>query len=459
MDSFTFTVGKLDAGMAILIGERAHLIEFPSLLLPAGVTSGSIVNIAVHRNLAEEKRQRREFWDLQDKIYRTFGVEIPKAPQLQVRNITQTSVVLEWPPISLATANLRSLDIYRNGQRLAAIPSAIQNTSTKLSGLEQNTPYTFQLILRTTAGTYPSNVIKLQTHTMKDTSGISVCFGNVQDPKMLEDAKLALQDMGAKWSDRVQIDTTHFVCTTPTVTPLGASATGSVPAQPGVEYQKALQASIPIVLPHWILACYHSKKMVPISHYYLTANPTPTFQPFVRSNTRVDVSTPPSASSTNMSSNKSSTSVTSVEASTKASQTKVNSPPVAAQSSSSINSNGDDTDGQSTPTTPGSSLRASGNRRRQGTMQKDFRFPPPSPNATMKSSSPPSSEESQEASPPPQGKEVTDGGDAEKASPPLPAPVDVPPPVPVQKEKAHSMSSPSVDGDDELGETEEVDLS
>lgn len=70
--------------MQILIGERAHLIEFPSLLLPPGVTSGSIVNIAVHRNIAEEKRQRSEFWDLQDQIFQTFGQKTPQTPQLEV---------------------------------------------------------------------------------------------------------------------------------------------------------------------------------------------------------------------------------------------------------------------------------------------------------------------------------------------------------------------------------------
>ena len=50
---------------------------------------------------------------------------------------------------------------------------------------------------------------------MLDTSGISVCFGNVQDPVLLENAKLALLEMGAKWSDNIQIDTPNFVCTTP----------------------------------------------------------------------------------------------------------------------------------------------------------------------------------------------------------------------------------------------------
>jgi len=177
-----------------------------------------------------------------------------------LRNVTQTSVTLEWPTIQLATAKLRSLDIYRNGQRLASIPSPLTNTSTKLSGLELNTEYSFQLILRTTAGTFPSNVLRVRTHTMTDTSGIRVCFGNVEDPVSLENAKLALGDMKAKWSEKIQIDTTHFVCTTPATTPAGAQAAGNTSGAPGLEYQRALQLSIPVVQPHWVLACHTARK-------------------------------------------------------------------------------------------------------------------------------------------------------------------------------------------------------
>ncbi|CAE7055126.1 unnamed protein product [Rhizoctonia solani] len=271
--------------MAILIGERAHLIEFPSLLLPPGVTSGSIVNISVNRNVSEEKRQQKEFWDLQDAILETFGKVAPEPPVVEIRNVTQTSVTLEWPLIKLATAKLRSLDIYRNGQRLASIPSPTTNTSTKLSGLDVNTEYTFQLILRTTAGTYPSNVIRLRTHTITDTSGISVCFGTVQDAVMLEQAKLVLREMKAKWSDKIQIDTTHFVCTTPAAAPSSGQATGG----PSVEYQKALQMSIPVVQPHWIMACHAEKKMVPISSYYLGTTPSAPMNapPFTRTGSQV----------------------------------------------------------------------------------------------------------------------------------------------------------------------------
>lgn len=89
---------------------------------------------------------------------------------------------------------------------------------------------------------------------MTDTSGISVCFGTIQDPATLEEAKSALREMRAKWSDKIQIDTTHFVCTTPAGP---GNSTG-----PGVEYQRALQLSIPVVQPQWIMSCHRERKYV-----------------------------------------------------------------------------------------------------------------------------------------------------------------------------------------------------
>lgn len=182
----------------------------------------------------------------------------------KLRNVTQTSITLEWSPLQLATSKLRSLDIYKNRQRLASIPTPLQNTSTKLSGLELDTEYSIQLVLRTTGGTFPSNLVRVKTHTTANTSGIRVCFGTVEDSELLERAEAALEEMDAAWSSKVQIDTTHFVCTTPTATPTAAQASGGTVgvSGPGVEYQRALQLSIPIVQPQWILACLAEKRWV-----------------------------------------------------------------------------------------------------------------------------------------------------------------------------------------------------
>lgn len=281
-----FTVGKLDAGMAILLGSRASLIEFPSLLLPQDVTSGSVVEITVRRNIDQERKNQRDLEELQHNILETFGKIGPVAPELRLRAVTQTSVVLEWSRLGLATANLIALDIYRNGTRLAPIPNPLHNTSTKLSGLEVGADYAFHLVLKTTAGTMTSNLIRTKTHAMTDTSGIAVCFGAIEgelaEPSDLTGGEAVAQleelsrdlvaQMGAKASTKLQIDTTHYVCTSPRARN-NASTGPANGAGEGPTYRKALQLNIPVVRPEWIVACWEAKKMVPIAPYYIDKDP------------------------------------------------------------------------------------------------------------------------------------------------------------------------------------------
>lgn len=457
-ESFTFTVGKLDAGMAILLGERAHLIEFPSILLPLGVTTGSIVNISVHQNHGEEKKRDTEFWALQDDISKVFGQATPEPPKLHLRHVTQTSVTLEWPQLKLATAKLRSLDIYKNGQRLASIPSPLTNTSTKLSGLELYTEYTFQLILRTTAGTYPSDVIRVRTHTMTDTSGISVCFGNVQDSVLLDNAKMALQEMRAKWSDKIQIDTTHFVCTTPAAIPPAAQATGNATTTPGVEYQRALQLSIPVVQPHWVLACHSEKKMVPIASYYLGANPsTPmSAQNFTRPQSMSQASLPRTPNSA--------TPPTTRGSGNRASMPAPSRPHAPNSPSSSVKQPSSSPETKARPTRFETTVEEDAEsedvlnadikrKSKSGEMNREFKFPatrvgpdsPPRPEEMEhgKKTAPSKLDESKFARP----------GSAKPII--TPSSIEVPPPPPVEKERSHS----SVDeGEDEVGDTVDIPL-
>ncbi|GBE90214.1 hypothetical protein BKA93DRAFT_741014 [Sparassis latifolia] len=466
-ESFMFTVGKLDAGMAILLGERAHLIEFPSLLLPPGATTGSIVNISVTQNIKEEKKRDAEFWNLQNDILSIYGTTSPEHPKLEVRNVTQTSVTLEWPQLQLATAKLRSLDIYRNRQRLAAIPSPLTNTSTKLSGLQLDTEYTFQLILRTTAGTFPSNLLRLRTHMMTDTSGISVCFGNVQDAVLLENAKMALREMGAKWSDKIQIDTTHFVCTTPAATPDGSQATGGITTAPGVEYQKALQLSIPVVQPHWILACHTEKKMMPIHSYYLGKE----------IGSKTSFSRHQSMSQANLSSPSRDSVSPTKHAVSRQSMPPQQRPTPTSPTSSFVHQSAK----RGTPESPAfapmpeeqgeESFEGQQHEVRRpthvrtGTMSKNFRFPSSAPheagslpaNPLPPASASPPKDDAPTPAPlvapaPAQAVDVEDAGLA-AVGVVGPSSVEVPPPPPVDKEP---MSSQSVD--DEVGETEEISL-
>jgi hypothetical protein len=162
--------------------------------------------------------------------------------------------VLEWDPIDLATAELRSLSLYRNGNKAGAIPK--DKLSTKISGLALDTEYTFHLVLRTSAGQYSSERLTIKTHTMDNLSGITVSAGVM--PNQLKDSLAeTVNRIGAKFIDSVRIDTTHFVCTEPR----------------GQAWEKAVEMNVPVVVPDWVKGCEREGRIVGVRGYYLDADP------------------------------------------------------------------------------------------------------------------------------------------------------------------------------------------
>lgn len=79
------------------------------------------MNITVNRNTDDEDKKMHEFWELQENILTKFGRHEPVNPVVRVRNITQTSLILEWDSLELYTADLRSLDVYKNDTKLAQV--------------------------------------------------------------------------------------------------------------------------------------------------------------------------------------------------------------------------------------------------------------------------------------------------------------------------------------------------
>ena len=252
-----FTVGKLDAGMAILLTQDHHQIEFPSILLPKTVTAGSIIDLSVLQNPAQEAQAHKKFLELQSTIRSEFASQSPATPVLRLRNATQTSAVLEWDVIDIATAELKSLTLWRDGMRLGNIPKPLTTTTTKLSGLAIDTDYTFQLVLRTTAGTYSSEPLKIRTHKLTNLTGIAVCEG-ILPAEQHEKLTQIVEAIGAKpVQKRCRLDTTHFI--------------SSVPE--GDEWQSAKEMNVPIVAVDWIEACQREGKIIGVRGYYLDADP------------------------------------------------------------------------------------------------------------------------------------------------------------------------------------------
>lgn len=224
-------------------------------MLPPGIASGSIVDIQVSRNSKAETAAQDSFSKLQSEIYDLYGVQSPQKPVLKVRNATQTSIVLEWDPIVLATATLRSLTLYRNNAKAGAIPNPSSHTSTKISGLAVDTEYTFYLVLRTSAGTFSSEKVSVKTHKMTDLSGITICPG-VMPAEVRESLEASLERIGARpLQDSVRIDTTHFVCT----------------EGRGQAWDRAQEMNIPVVRPEWLEACEREGRIVVARQFYLGA--------------------------------------------------------------------------------------------------------------------------------------------------------------------------------------------
>lgn len=272
----SLTVGKVDAGVAVLLTEDKRLvsappsaaipsqltstlpsqIEFPSVLLPPDITSGSIVDVTVTRNHRAETASESAFQHLQATIFETFGRREPAPPVLRVRNTTQTSVVLEWDAIDPATAECRGLSMYRDGAKIGSIPKPLDTRSTKITGLGIDAEYVFQLVLRTSAGTWSSEKVRVRTHKMTELSGIVVTPG-IMPAALKESLQAALERIGAKMIDGVRLDTTHFVCT----------------EGRGQAWEKAVQANVPVVVPDWVLGCEREGRLVGVRAYYLGADP------------------------------------------------------------------------------------------------------------------------------------------------------------------------------------------
>lgn len=260
MVEVSLTVGKLDASLALLLTKEHHLIEFPTVLLPDGVTAGSVVTIKCEQDHSLEQQEAEEFEAVQDEILNLFGTHEPKHPNLRVKNVTQTSAVLEWDPLELGSASIKALTLYKNGERLGQVPNPLVSTTTKLSGLPVDTAYEFHLRLATTAGVYESEKVKLKTHKMTDLSGITVCLGDIDPTEGIkrEDIETSLKNIGARpLQTEVAVDTTHFVST------IGL----------GAQWKKAVDNNIPVVRPEWLKACEKERRIVGVRNFYLDADP------------------------------------------------------------------------------------------------------------------------------------------------------------------------------------------
>ncbi|KAJ3372324.1 Chitin synthase, class 5 [Allomyces arbusculus] len=177
-------VGKIDAGVAILLTGDHHILEFPTLLLPPDIATGSIIDVAVSRNIAAEQATLREFSQLQHAILAEFGDADPAAPVVHVAHAAHDSVLLKWDHGSVPTdadAAVLGLDVVINNHvvhtvaasAVVAAPSAGDSNATlriageyRVRGLQPGYEYSCWLVLRTASGTVQSDAVVARTKAL-----------------------------------------------------------------------------------------------------------------------------------------------------------------------------------------------------------------------------------------------------------------------------------------------------
>ncbi len=251
-DIIQLTVGKMEAGLAVLLTPDLQVIEFPSSLLPEGCHRGSIVNISLLRNIDKEKECKEYFKKIQTEISQEYG-QLPKTPLLSVSHVTQTTLAVRWEPLELHCCELRGIDCFVNGSKVSSF--IMQNSNTlKLSGLDMDKAFEVYIVVRTSGGAFKSNVVLVRTHTIDNMSGLSVYISPTIEEGTVRELKEIMSRLGGKITTELnQSSVTHFVTNL---------------AQ-GEEYEKANNWNIPIVNADWLKECAANKKMLSVSQYYL----------------------------------------------------------------------------------------------------------------------------------------------------------------------------------------------
>jgi hypothetical protein len=209
------------------------------------------VNITVERNKEEEQKNFDEFMNLQNEIYQEFS-RPPQTPIIELKKTTQTSVIIKWNPLVLYSSTFKGIDVYRNGIKLGMKPTMLQN-QVKLSGLSVGTTYEIYLVLRTSAGSFPSNKLQVETHSMENLTGLYPCFGAFSNDADIDMMIELVQRIGASYSEDLTAENTHLVCTLPK----------------GPKYDKAVELNIPCVTPEFLKSCELLGKVQPAHSFYI----------------------------------------------------------------------------------------------------------------------------------------------------------------------------------------------
>ena len=89
-------------------------------------------------------------------------------------------------------------------------------------------------------------------------TGLYIKFGSIQPSSLLDKLRDCLEEIGARESPTLELDTTHFVCTTPLIGGDETGRGGSIDP----DYTEAARMNLPVLGPDWLLAVTRDRKFV-----------------------------------------------------------------------------------------------------------------------------------------------------------------------------------------------------
>lgn len=261
-----FTVGKIEAGIAVLLDEldELRLVEVPADILPASARrSGAVVNLALTVNSAEHESAEQRLTGLQSSIRNLYAKTVVFRVQLKEIGTRDEKCYasFSWTPLSqtLGPFRLHSLDAYCDGTKLrigvAADGGILLNKTLSreegelvLTGLQEHRAYEVYLEARTDNGRYTSNVVKLRA-MRGSLIGYGLCMPSSREHGDEEMEAMQLADMlGAKWISAPQhADLDYFVVAAAASPDKQAEAVDDIDHKIGevtVEWLRALNAGM-----------------------------------------------------------------------------------------------------------------------------------------------------------------------------------------------------------------------
>ena len=230
MPTRSFTVGKIEAGIAVLLDEldELRLVEIPADILPSSARkAGAVINLSFALNSAGQESAKQRLIGLQNSVRNLYARTVVLSVHLkEIGKRDETCYAsFSWTPLTLLLGpfKLHSLDVYCDGTKLRigiAADGGIllsktlsgEESELVITGLQEHKMYEVYFAARTDNGRYTSNRIKLRAMR-----GSLIGYGLHMPPSKEtgdeEKEVLQLADMlGAKWvSAPRNADLNYFV--------------------------------------------------------------------------------------------------------------------------------------------------------------------------------------------------------------------------------------------------------